>query len=201
MRSGWPQDLTAVLSAGLAEASHHRPESIVAWHEAVGTALQPPPPAPPPPPSEPGETRPEPRRGRWLVPGAIAVVLAGGAGYGVAVLTDDDGNSTDQTTATVTELANGNVRVEQTDGGVTAAFEGPATLVVGEQATFRADVAGAETWFWLAQGGQVVADSPALEVTPTSPGTLVISLVAAAPSGDAVVAEMSVPVGDEPAAT
>ncbi len=139
--AGWPQDLTAVLSAGLAEAPHHRPESIVAWHEAVGTALQPPPPAPPPPPSEPGETRPEPRRGRWLVPGAIAVVLAGGAGYGVAVLTDD-GNSTDQTTATVTELADGNVRVEQTDGGVTAAFEGPATLVVGEQATFRARCRG-----------------------------------------------------------
>jgi eukaryotic-like serine/threonine-protein kinase len=197
--AGWPRDLTTVLAAGLSEAPHHRPGSIVSWHQAVVTALQPPP--PPPPPPEVSEPQSGARRRRWLVPGAIAVVLAGSAGYGTAVLTDGDGDGEDPSSATITELADGTVRVQQTDGGVTAAFEGPATLVVGELATFRADVEGAETWFWLGQGGQVIPDTPDLNVTPTSPGTLVISLVAAAPAGDAVVAEMAIPVSDDTVAS
>jgi hypothetical protein len=73
--------------------------------------------------------------------------------------------------------------------------------VVGERATFRADVEGAETWFWLGEGGQVVPVTVDLDVTPTSAGTLVISLVAAAPSGEAIVADVTIPVAEVTAST
>ena len=70
---------------------------------------------------------------------------------------------------TITELGDGTSGWNRP----TAASPPPSRagrLVVGEQGTYRADVEGAETWFWLGQGGQVVPDTVDLNVTPRSPG-------------------------------
>jgi hypothetical protein len=79
-----------------------------------------------------------PRR-RPLIGGVIAAVLAGGAGYGAAVVFDDDAGGE---AVTITELDDGTVRVEQTVGTVTAAFQGPrgssgVDLVQHRRATHR----------------------------------------------------------------
>ncbi|HMG43319.1 MAG TPA: serine/threonine-protein kinase [Acidimicrobiales bacterium] len=77
----------AVLHRALAKAPAGRPTSGGALaHELRQALAPPPPPLPPPPPAEPPSPSPPagragPRRGRWrLVPGAVVLVVAVGAG-------------------------------------------------------------------------------------------------------------------------
>lgn len=211
--AGWPGSLGAALAAGLAENPACRPESIVAWHQATTTALQPP--APPPvPPAAPAPApvagpirRPDRiddaaiappralRARRWaLVAAGGAAAVAGAAGYGVAVLIDDDA---DAPAVTATDLGGGMVSVERSEAGATAGFDGPAALVVGETATFTARVEGAAAWVWVGPGGRVVVDdAEEIAVTPTSSGRLAISLIAFTPTGVSVVADATFPVAE-----
>jgi eukaryotic-like serine/threonine-protein kinase len=193
--AGWPAALGTVLDRGLADDPADRPASIEAWHDAVMTAIQPPPVPPPSTIAEPTSRRR--RVVRIAAPLAVAAALGAGVAYGIDELVDgrdDDGGGD----ATTTEIGDGMVRVEQVGDDVTAAFEGPATMVLGETATYRADVGGAASWVWLDSRGNAVADTAALDVRPTSTGRLTLTLVTVGADGETATARGEFTVEDAP---
>ena len=179
--AGWPEAFGAVLARGRSVDPAARPATIAAWHAAVRAALDPPPPAP-------AWQRSSARR--WVAIAAAALLAGSAAGYGIAELAGSD----DPPATTVIQGDDGSLRAEHADGELVAAFGGPATLTVGERATFTADVAGAVSWLWLGAGGQVVPDEPRLAITPTSAGQLDLALVAIAADGTSVTASATLTV-------
>jgi tRNA A-37 threonylcarbamoyl transferase component Bud32 len=179
---GWPGELGAALSAGLAVVPERRPTTIAEWRDGVLGALRP----PPPPivveaPRFAVVTRP---RRRWLAGAAVAVVVAGGAGFAAATVLDD----ADPNRTTVTHLDGGRVRFEATSGDVTAWIDGPAELVVGREANLLAGADGAESWTWATSGGSL-DDASILPITPRTTGRLAVSLLVSPDVGVPFVVE------------
>lgn len=76
--------------------------------------------------------------------------------------------------AVSTTLDDGRVRIARTDEGVDVAIFGPATLAVGEPATFEADITGGRDYFWLAPDGSIIRTQPSIVVTAASTGADVV---------------------------
>lgn len=121
-----------------------------AWLESIEGAL-----APPPAQSTRAATRGRPRS-RWRI---LAVALALAVALGAGALLP----------SLFTHLRTAEASV---------AIEGPESIVVGEEATFRAAVEGAESWVWILPGGRYVADAQEIRLTPSSPGRAEVVLQA-----------------------
>lgn len=170
--AGFSRRLGTVLARGLSTDPAERPSTIAAWHGAISGAL-----GPTTPPAT--TTVSPPRQGRrsrtTLVVALAALVLGGAIGAGSIWWLGPGGDPTDGSTVVSDD---GSLRAEATVGDVTAAFEGPAELIVGERATFTATVEGTSEWTWYGVGGQQVAGREAINITPSSAGTLTLRLVA-----------------------
>ena len=208
--AGWPTSLAHALAVGLVDDPGDRPSSIVDWRDGLLAALT--------SASElvdeqvvdepvidvpvidetvvdggadqPGLGGPRASRRRWLA-GAAAAIVAGGAGFAAARVTDGDSPAG----TTITELDGGRVRFEARSGDVVARIDGPSDLTVGEPINLLADVQGASTWTW-ASSGQFVENERILSVTPDSPGRLSVALVVSSGSGTTVVVDARFDVDD-----
>ncbi|MFV0307201.1 MAG: serine/threonine-protein kinase [Desertimonas sp.] len=173
--AGFDHRLGVVLADALAADADERPATIAAWHSAVGRALG--------PQRSPGAAGPLRRRRVAPSMAVLAAVVALAVGVGVGWVLGGHGRDGGRSSLTV--LGGGLVRAEARSGDVTVAFDGPGELVVGERATFTATIEGAAQWTWYGAGGQQVGGREAIDITPSSPGTLILRLVAVGPDDTA----------------
>lgn len=190
--AGWPPAFGELLAHGLATDRTDRPATIEAWHEQLTRALGLPDPLPPAPP-----TAVAPQRTRRTVAAvaAAALVVGGGAGLGAAALLDD---GVEAPTAVVDDIGNGDMRVSLVDDGVESAFEGPASLTVGERATYRAVGDGGVAWVWYDDAVEPVSDTRTLSVTPSSEGVFTLRLLTLDADGESATVSRAITVTAPP---
>jgi serine/threonine protein kinase len=176
--AGWPDAAVQVLRAGLRDDPRRRPASADAWLADLVDALRP---LPPPPPA-PRPPRARPSR-RLLVAGGVALVAALVAGWGAGRFGPLDGGPS------TTSLDDGRVRVSDAEGDLRVALVGPASVPVGDEAVFEADVDGARGWTWIAPDGSTYVGEPSLQVSTTSAGVAEVTLVGVAADGRRVGVE------------
>ncbi len=111
---------------------------------------------------------------RWASAAAalIGAIAIGGIGY--AMLNADS--------SSVTELDDGNVQVIEQRDDLTAAVSGPATVDVGQSATFEASASGAASFRWFTPDGLVREENP-LTISSSIPGEALLTLVASDQQG------------------
>ncbi|CAN5868003.1 serine/threonine-protein kinase [soil metagenome] len=186
--SGAPRPMADVLETGLAEDRGRRPESVATWSSSVLDALGDPAvsvvarPSPGDPAVASRRRRPAARRA-----GLVLMVLAVAAALVLGVLwqaSDDRGT-------TVTSPAGAAlIRSVASRGTISVAIVGPASVVAGDVARFRAEVDGASTWVWLAPDGTAYPDAPELAITAVTPGEALIHLAAVASDGQTTQATL-----------
>jgi hypothetical protein len=82
------------------------------------------------------------------------------------------------------------IRSVASRGTISVAIVGPASVVAGDVARFRAEVDGASTWVWLAPDGTAYPDAPELAITAVTPGEALIHLAAVASDGQTTQATL-----------
>ena len=159
-----PAAFHAELKRSLQPDPSKRHPGARAWLESIEAALDPPPARP-----RASATGARPRR-RWRNLAAVfALVLALGAG---ALLPT--------------------VLAHLRTGETSVAIEGPKEITVGQEATYHADIDGAESWVWILPGGRYVADAHEVSLTPSSPGRAEVTLQARDENGNPVEETRSV---------
>ncbi|MFC7405279.1 serine/threonine-protein kinase [Georgenia alba] len=153
-----PPSLMAALRRSTAEDPADRHRDVRAWLADVEASLEPYPPG-----RLPGRRagRP-PRRGAIALTALLALVLGALGGYLATTWLD---------------------RPVARSGDASIAIEGPARTAVGEEAVFRATVAGPESWVWTLPTGEHVVDSDEVALTARSAGQAEVVLRARAPDG------------------
>lgn len=101
--------------------------------------------------------------------GAVLVAL------GLAVTGDDGGE--------VVTLPNGQVEVSRTIDPVAVALRGPTDVPVGQTTRLSVTVTGTDDWRWELPDGTIHRSVDAIQVTPRSPGTIAVVVVAAPTDG------------------
>ena len=162
-----PAAFFAELKRSLHPDPNKRHPGARAWLESIEAALD-------PPPAEPRATAAVTRpRNKWrLLAAVLALALALGAG-------------------TLLPTALTHLRT----GAASVAIEGPEKITVGQEATFRAVIDGAESWVWILPGGRYVADADEVSLTPSSPGRAEVALQARDGNGNPVEETLNVVVG------
>lgn len=187
--AGWPPAFADLLAHGLAAERTDRPPNIDVWHDGVTSALGVDEPSTDPP--VPADV-PRRRRRAVALAGALAVGAACGVG-GAQLLGGDD----DSATTEIVELGDGNIRASTNDDGIESTFEGPATLTVGDTATYRAVSDGA-SWVWYDEAFTPVTGARTMTATPRSEGVFTLRLATMTPDGVAVAtAEIPVLAADD----
>lgn len=157
-----PEALFAELNLSLNPDPNRRHASARAWLGSIETALDPP--AAAPEPAAEREVGSERRGRRWKsLAAVVAIALALGGG---ALLP-----------SVISAMTPADARV---------AIEGPKEITVGEEATYRAVVDGAESWVWILPGGRYVSDTDEVSLTPRSPGQAKVALQARDTNGNSV---------------
>jgi len=159
-----PAAFDAELRRSLQPDPSKRHPGARAWLESIEAAL-----APPPAHSRATATGARPRH-RWRNLAAV-VVLALALGAGALLPT-----------------ALAHLRTGEAD----LAIEGPQEITVGQEATYRAVIDGAESWVWILPGGRYVADADTVSLTPSSPGRAEVALQARDENGNPVEERRSV---------
>ncbi len=195
---GWPTGVVDELGRGMSAAPADRHPTAESWVAALRGAVDPPvtrTPAPSAAAAAAVSASPAPRhRPLWqraLAVGAAVALLVGG-GWWLGRRSADDGP--DQTTRT---LEDGQVEISVTEGGVELSMVGPESVTVGEEATFTAEVSGADHFAWLAPDGLFYPDEPTLVVRPASEGSTTVRLISLDDDGDVVLAERDLQVDSE----
>ena len=176
--AGWPPAFVATLGRGLAERPADRHPSIGAWHDEVRAALASPVPAPAPGPGVgTGGAVPAEQGGatRWRRAALGAGVAAAALAVVVLLQVLGDGGGPSVRTQS---LDDGRERTVVTDDGITVALTGPSRLAVDESAILAVEVEGADTWVWIAPGDEVYEGGDTLQLTPRSPGTATVRVLA-----------------------
>ncbi|USQ78905.1 protein kinase [Ornithinimicrobium faecis] len=166
-----PAAFQRVLKRGMSTSPERRQPDAASWLADVEQALAGPEPrpevsraqsVPEPVPPAPTPARSRPRRGALM--GAVVVgALLVGALTGYLLRTPED---------PVSQAA-----------GVTISVLGPEEVVVGEPASFTAQVEGVQSWTWLLPTGRYVSDESQVALTPTATGGAELILRARAPDG------------------
>lgn len=192
-----PPSLAEVLARGLAADPDARQRDVATWRSEVLDALHPPPlPASAPSAPETGRdaeppavpSHPERRRPWWIGAAAALVLILAGAAAGVALVDRSDEH------AERTELDDGRVRVQRSEGDIVAAIFGPATVAVGEPATFEAGVVGGLGYAWVTPDGAIVEGVPSIDITAAGPGAASIGLVVTTGGGEPLAVELELEV-------
>ncbi len=190
--AGWPPAFADLLARGLATDRTARPADIGVWHDDVTSALALGEPGPgareAPQPSLPRRRR---QRAMAAVAGAVAVGAALGVGGATLLDRGDDGATTD-----IEELDDDTIRASMTADGTESSFEGPARLIVGDTATYRAVSEGA-AWIWYDETFTPVSDSRTVTAMARSEGVFTLRLATVTPDGVAV-ATAEIPVDAPP---
>lgn len=186
--AGWPPAFAELLAHGLATERTDRPPNIDVWHDGVTSSLG----LAEPVTAVPGPAKGHPpRRGGRAAMVAAALVIGAALGIGGSRLLDGgDGRATTE----IVTLDDGDIRASVVDGGVESAFEGPASLTVGERATYRA-VSDGESWIWYDEAFTPVAGSRTMTATPRGEGVFTLRL-ATVTAGGVAIATAEIPVRD-----
>lgn len=179
--AGWPSALADLLGRGLATERTDRPPNIDVWHDGVTSALGVAEPAGVGPELAGAPARRTARR-RGVAVAAVALVIGGALGVGGAQLL---GAGDGPATTTIEVLDGGHLRASIEANGTESTFEGPATLTVGDTATYRA-VSDGQSWIWYDGAFNPVSGARTMTATPRSEGVFTLRLATVTSDGVAV---------------
>lgn len=165
-----PRAFYKELERGLAPDPNKRHQDAQSWLSQIEKSLEPPAPPVAPTPAEVQKKETRKRRTVRRVVVALALAAAFMAGLFAAGLFDGGANA---------------------DGVV--AIEGPATIGVGEPATYRV-VTESDGWVWILPDGRFVADEREVTLTPTSAGSAELVIQARDEGGNVVAVSKKVTV-------
>jgi len=179
--AGAPAALADVLDGGLAEDPDDRPASVTQWKEAILTLLDRPAAGSSAPSAPSRRTGPPLAKRAVVMAGGLVLLVAAmalGTALGIRWAQDRAGGATATSTAGA-----GNFRAAARRGATSVTIVGPGTIAVQGVARFRAEVAGASSWVWLAPDGTAHPNAPELDVTAVTPGEALVHLLAVSADG------------------